>query len=100
MVGDGYGRPTSPACGLSSEGLFYRRDHDWEDVPERQRCPGCVQAGERLVAVPGLAGDVTSPAAFDELHDALIVKAHPARFEPSCSIDAAARRSRARMAWL
>ena len=35
------GRPTSPVCGRSTEGLYFRRDHHWEQVPERQRCPRC-----------------------------------------------------------
>jgi hypothetical protein len=41
MIDDSFGRPTLPACGLSSDGLFFRRDHDWEQVPERQRCRLC-----------------------------------------------------------
>lgn len=57
MVDDGYGRPAPPACGASSEGLFFRRDHDWADVPEGQRCEGCAVAARRLVgaASPALA---------------------------------------------
>ena len=27
MQPDGHGRPTSPVCGLSTEGLWFRRDH-------------------------------------------------------------------------
>jgi hypothetical protein len=41
MAGDGYGRPSSPVCGLSSDGLFFRAWTDSEQVPERQRCEAC-----------------------------------------------------------
>jgi len=41
MEADGFGRPSSPVCGLSSEGLYFRRDHSWADVPAAQRCEAC-----------------------------------------------------------
>jgi len=44
MEPDGHGRPTSPLCGCSTEGLFFRRDHDWSHVPPAQRCRRCAQA--------------------------------------------------------
>jgi hypothetical protein len=42
MEADGHGRPTSPMCGCSTEGLWFRRDHEWERVPMAQRCPDCA----------------------------------------------------------
>lgn len=44
MADDEYGRPSVPVCGASSEGLYFRRDHDWGDVPEAQRCDACKRA--------------------------------------------------------
>jgi hypothetical protein len=41
MEDDGYGRPSGPACGVSSQGLFFRAWLTWDDVPIPQRCPEC-----------------------------------------------------------
>lgn len=46
MLDDFHGRPMSPVCGCSTEGLWFRRDHEWSQVPGRQRCSIC----ERLAA--------------------------------------------------
>lgn len=46
MEADGFGRPSSPVCGLSTEGLYFRRDHSWDNVPEGQRCPACERAAQ------------------------------------------------------
>jgi len=45
MTPDAHGRPTTPFCGLTTEGLWFRRDHDWGQGPEPQRCRGCEQLG-------------------------------------------------------
>jgi hypothetical protein len=41
MKPDAHGRPTTSACGRSTDGLWFRRDVEWERVPETQRCPEC-----------------------------------------------------------
>lgn len=41
MTPDGHGRPTTPVCGRSTEGLWFRRDHEWHEVPPGQRCDEC-----------------------------------------------------------
>jgi hypothetical protein len=57
MEPDGHGRPTMPVCGISTEGLWFRRDHVWAQVPERQRCRDCeaLQVGkdDELCSVVG-----------------------------------------------
>lgn len=50
MEGDEYGRPSSPVRGASSDGLYFRRDHDWSDVPERQRCEACERTAQLVRA--------------------------------------------------
>ena len=37
----GRGRLRTPLCGASIKGLWFRRDHDWLQVPAPQRCPEC-----------------------------------------------------------
>ena len=37
----GYRRPTTPICGRSTDGLWFRRDHEWHQVPPGQRCDEC-----------------------------------------------------------
>ena len=41
MQPDAHGRPTTPLCGCSTHGLWFRRDHRWEQVPQAQRCAVC-----------------------------------------------------------
>jgi len=41
MIDDAHGRPGDPVCGRSTEGLFFRRDHGWPQVPEHQRRHAC-----------------------------------------------------------
>ena len=50
MPEDDHGRPAGPLCGASSHGLWFRRDHEWADVPERQRCFACTQGWRHLRA--------------------------------------------------
>lgn len=37
----GRGRLRRPLCGASTKDLWFRHDHDWLQVPVRQRCPEC-----------------------------------------------------------
>jgi hypothetical protein len=39
-----------PVCGASSDGLYFRRDHEWGDVPERQRSEACERATQLVGA--------------------------------------------------
>lgn len=36
----------APVCGCSTEGLWFRRDVEWERVPAPQRCGGCTGSAE------------------------------------------------------
>ena len=66
MEPDSYGRPTSPLCGIGTKGLWFRRDHKWENVPPRQRCPQCeaLQVGQddELGSVLGRRANRTATA--------------------------------------
>lgn len=60
MVDDAFGRTTSPACGIRSEGFFFRAWSEWEEVPERQRCEDCKRLDRgtsvRLLRTDGVEG--------------------------------------------
>ena len=43
MVDDSYGRPGTPVCGCSTNGLWFRRDVSGERVPVAQQCSACAQ---------------------------------------------------------
>lgn len=68
MGRDHHGRPGSPLCGCSTDGLWWRGELDWEQVPPAQRCPdsdrpvGSAATGEVSDAVQGpgqeLSGEV------------------------------------------
>lgn len=44
MAHDDHGRPGSPMCRCSTEGLYFSRDVEWTCVPERQRRTSCTMA--------------------------------------------------------
>jgi hypothetical protein len=50
MDEDGYGRASLPVCGRTSEGLFFRRDVRWDQVPVGQRCARCELISEASMA--------------------------------------------------
>ena len=46
MQPDSHGRPMTPVCLRTTNGLWFRRNFAWNDVPEHQRCPDCAAVPE------------------------------------------------------
>lgn len=55
MSHDDHGRPGPPICSCSTNGLYFRKDLTWEQVPLTHRCVACVEprVGSAPLARPG-----------------------------------------------